>query len=432
MHKLRVAGRGGKKVALLVHTRDGAIVHDRSQLIAEHGVAYPADGQRGEFVGKDQVEQAAGIASLDLDLAQRADVNQAGTLPYRAVLLLDAGLLRLIAGRVVIARPLPIAHVHPDSAQAVVLIVHGRAPHRMMSHAGENAQRHWRSGRPGDRRPHLRDGLPADLGAEMDRSRLAHAALAGALSQLGEPLDQLNVAHAGLDSLLYIMARDIHAQARDRIRRLRRRRRKICLVGAHAGNHRPAHHHQIRLIGSCLGYQSCDMISSPGADHGLDGHARHHLHPRRFKSGRKLRTPCSIADQHCLLAGHDGVAMDHPKHCRRKHHARQIIVGKEKLGLIGAGGDNHAAGAKVQKRLRIGPRMIDLHRAHQVAFIQTETTAVQKCRDQRVRGAAAVRTTASFSSRATCMPSEADARAASTPCWPPPTTTTSKCRYLCS
>ena len=114
-------------------------------------------------MGKDQIEQAAGIAPFDLDLSQGADVDDAGTFAHRAVLLFDA--LVLIAGtsRVIVARPLPLAHVHPDCAQPVMLIVHRRAAHGMMSHAGEHAESHGRSGRPGDRGTHLRDGLPADL-----------------------------------------------------------------------------------------------------------------------------------------------------------------------------------------------------------------------------------------------------------------------------
>ncbi len=39
---------------------------------------------------ENQIEQAAGIAPLDLDLPQRADVDDAGTFANRAVLLFDA------------------------------------------------------------------------------------------------------------------------------------------------------------------------------------------------------------------------------------------------------------------------------------------------------------------------------------------------------
>ena len=70
--------------------------------------------------------------------------------------------------------------------------------------------------------------------------------------------------------------------------------------------------------------------------------------------------------------------MKQPQHSGRKHHSRQIIVGKEKLRLKSARGDDHAAGAQVQEGLRIGPVIIDLHRAQQIAFVQTKTSAVHK------------------------------------------------------
>ena len=76
--------------------------------------------------------------------------------------------------------------------------------------------------------------------------------------------------------------------------------------------------------------------------------------------------------------------MQQPQHGGRKHHPRQIIVGKEKLRLIRARGDDHAAGAQVQERLRMGPVIVDLHRAHQIAFIQSKTTAVHESCDHWV------------------------------------------------
>ncbi len=70
--------------------------------------------------------------------------------------------------------------------------------------------------------------------------------------------------------------------------------------------------------------------------------------------------------------------MQQAQHGGRKHHPRQIIVGKEKLRLISTRGDNHAAGAQMQQGLRIGPVIIDLHCAQQIAFVQTKTAAVHK------------------------------------------------------
>jgi hypothetical protein len=101
-----------------------------------------------------------------------------------------------------------------------MLIVHRCAAHGMMPHAGEHAERYGRSGRPSDGGPHLRDGLPAYLRTEMDGGHLAHAALAGALAQLGKALDQLDVPHAGIDRLRHVVAGDIHAETGNGIRRI--------------------------------------------------------------------------------------------------------------------------------------------------------------------------------------------------------------------
>src|SRR5580698_8665073 len=99
-------------------------------------------------MSKDKVEQPPGFAALHFDLAQGTDVDDASPLTHRTIFTFDALVLISSAGRVVVARSLPIPHVHPHSAQRVVLIVHRRAAYRMMSHAGEHAERHGRSRRP--------------------------------------------------------------------------------------------------------------------------------------------------------------------------------------------------------------------------------------------------------------------------------------------
>jgi hypothetical protein len=91
LHKVHVAGGGGKKIALLVHARDGSVIDDGAELIAEHGVTHTADRQGGELMGKNQIEQAAGITPFDFDLSQGADVDDAGTFAHGAVFLFDAG-----------------------------------------------------------------------------------------------------------------------------------------------------------------------------------------------------------------------------------------------------------------------------------------------------------------------------------------------------
>ncbi len=129
------------------------------------------------------------------------------------------------------------------------------------------------------------------------------------LPSLVNALDQFDVAHAGFNRLRYIVTRNIHAETRNGIGGLRRRRRKIAVVGdalsgggAHQAhrlrtggcnktyvrNEGAAHHHQVSFIGICFGYQSGDMIRARGADDGGDGQARHYFHSRRLKAGLQL------------------------------------------------------------------------------------------------------------------------------------------------
>jgi len=96
---------------------------------------------------KHQVEQAAGIGPLTSIFPRVPTSIMPRSFAHCAVLSFHA--LVLIA-LTVVARPLPLTHVHPDRSEAVVLIVHRCTPNRMMTHAGERAEGHRRRGRPGD------------------------------------------------------------------------------------------------------------------------------------------------------------------------------------------------------------------------------------------------------------------------------------------
>jgi hypothetical protein len=60
------------------------------------------------------------------------------------------------------------------------------------------------------------------------------------------------------------------------------------------------------------------------------------------------------------------------------------VVGKEILRLVGARSYHDAAGTEMQECFCVGRRIVNLHRAQQIAFIDAKATAVEKGCDLRM------------------------------------------------
>ena len=59
----------------LAEPRRGAVIHDHTILAQHQPVAGLADRQGGEGIAVDQIEEGAGIAALNVDLAEGADIT---------------------------------------------------------------------------------------------------------------------------------------------------------------------------------------------------------------------------------------------------------------------------------------------------------------------------------------------------------------------
>src|SRR5439155_8964621 len=138
-----------------------------------HGaVAYAADLQVFPGIEVDAFEQFRGVGTEDLDLAERADVDESHARTHRAH----------FRDRVAVTfRPLPLAGIHPDGASRLVPVVHRRAPHRVVPLAGgEHGHLHRHGGRTAGCRP---DGVHlASRGVGTNRAgrEAAHFSLARA------------------------------------------------------------------------------------------------------------------------------------------------------------------------------------------------------------------------------------------------------------
>ena len=67
-------GRRGHDIAMLVEPARRPVVVDEAVLAQHQAVSRPADGQLGEAVAIDPIQQSAGVGADDFDLAERRDV----------------------------------------------------------------------------------------------------------------------------------------------------------------------------------------------------------------------------------------------------------------------------------------------------------------------------------------------------------------------
>ena len=87
----RVGGGGGHEEAVGAEPGGGAVVHDEAVLAQHHAVAGAADGEGGEGVDVEAVEEGAGVGALHVDLAERGDVAEADRGAHRRHLAADGG-----------------------------------------------------------------------------------------------------------------------------------------------------------------------------------------------------------------------------------------------------------------------------------------------------------------------------------------------------
>ena len=207
LHELDVAGRGGDEIVVFANSGHGAVIQNDAGFVADDAVARASHAQIGEAVGVDLVEKLTGVPADDVELAERAQVNETHALPDRPVFLLNRFLLAV--RRAVVEWPFPLAHVHPDAADFVVFGVHGRALDGMEVWSGQRAKRYRRRGRPRGGSAGFFDSLSGLRGADAYGGLVAHLALAGTHGCGGVPLERFNMVEAFVDCGFQVVKRNI-------------------------------------------------------------------------------------------------------------------------------------------------------------------------------------------------------------------------------
>ena len=82
-HRPGLGRGGGQEIMILGEPRRGAVVIDDAVLAQHQPVARLADGEVGEGVDVDAVEEGAGIRAMHVDLAERRDVAEADAAAHR-------------------------------------------------------------------------------------------------------------------------------------------------------------------------------------------------------------------------------------------------------------------------------------------------------------------------------------------------------------
>ncbi|MCI0346362.1 MAG: hypothetical protein L0221_13115 [Chloroflexi bacterium] len=126
---LEIARARGDEESRFAETGHRAVVEDDAAVVEHGAIPHPPDSQIAESVRVQPIEELAGVAAANVELAEGADVDQANALADRPALAVDVA---------VVERPLPVAHVHPDRASIGVAIVEGRAPYRAQVRPGND------------------------------------------------------------------------------------------------------------------------------------------------------------------------------------------------------------------------------------------------------------------------------------------------------
>ncbi len=90
LNEIEITRRGSDEPMILRQTGNGAVVEHDARLVADHGIAHLARTKVGEPVCVDLVEQLAGVGTFDIQLAERADVDQTYALPHSAIFFFHA------------------------------------------------------------------------------------------------------------------------------------------------------------------------------------------------------------------------------------------------------------------------------------------------------------------------------------------------------
>ena len=229
-HSDRIDGRRRHQVVRGSEARGRAVVVDDAVLAQHHAVAAAADGERVPAVDVDAIQQFGDVAPLQLDLAERGDVDHAHVRAH-VLRLAVRGVVGRLAGSRIRMRPLPQPGV--DEARAVldVPVVHRGVPRRFEMHAAfpprERAERDGRVRRAKRRRADLGNRPASRLGEERSADDAARLALVRSHAERRVALQMLDRCVALARGELDVVDGDIGLQIDE------------ALVAAVAGGHAP-------------------------------------------------------------------------------------------------------------------------------------------------------------------------------------------------
>ena len=167
--RVDVARRRRHEEPVVAEAGDGPVVEDDSRVVEHGAIPHTADAQVAEPVRVQPVEEVARVRALQLQLAERADVDDPCCLVNG----------RAFSGDIaVVKRPLPVAHVGERGPERDVAIVHRGAANARHVRAGERGEGHRLERRSGGRRAGRGGARAGDLGVEAGGHPVAHLALA--------------------------------------------------------------------------------------------------------------------------------------------------------------------------------------------------------------------------------------------------------------
>ena len=208
----RLRGGRGHVELVLGDARRGAVIQHDAVVVQHHAIAHLADGQLGEAVDIDAVQELRRVRTLDVDLAECGHIGEAHAAAHE-LHFLHIGRLGRIAGPGVIPGALPQSGVDEGGAVLLVPVVERRAAHRAEVRAHRAAcnrahsERRVRRAESGGAR--VRNGDAAIFGHQGQRIDVGGLALVGAHAERGVALQVLDRAIAFLMRDLDVLDGDV-------------------------------------------------------------------------------------------------------------------------------------------------------------------------------------------------------------------------------
>ena len=202
---------GGHQVMPLRQTGGGAVIHHHPVLAQHQPIAHPPRPQGREGVGIDEVEEAARIGALNVDLAKGGDIADANPVADKAHLAVAGVKPALVAGTREIGRAVPQPRLHHRRAAFDAGLMRGGEALRREALAlparakGRDGDRDIGRAEGGD--PGLRYAAPGGVSQNRQRRHVGVLALIG-----GHALRR--VALHVLDGAVVLLRRQTHILGR--------------------------------------------------------------------------------------------------------------------------------------------------------------------------------------------------------------------------